>query len=73
MKKPDFLHVDTNSFKSKVNLKVLIGCGHKWACPLWSQDSKIGLYLIKKLILYTGFGCVGINSGKFKITLIIEP
>ena len=30
VKKPDFLHVDTNSYKFKVN--------QKWVWPVWSQD-----------------------------------
>ena len=42
MKKPDFLHANTNSSKVKVDWKMLGGYGHKWLCPLWSQDSKIG-------------------------------
>ena len=29
------------------------------------------LYLTKKLIEYTGFWCFDINSGKFKVALII--
>ena len=36
MKQPDFLHVDTNSHKLKVDQKVW-----GWVCPVWSQDSKI--------------------------------
>ena len=40
MKKPGFLHVDTNSWKLKVDQKIL--CGQKWMLPLWSEDSKIG-------------------------------
>ena len=42
MKKPDFLHVDADSWKLKVVLNILGGHGQKWVWPLWSQDSKIG-------------------------------
>ena len=35
MKKPDFLHVDTDLWKLKVNCKILV-----WVWPLWSHDSK---------------------------------
>ena len=37
---PDFMHVDTNSHKLKVD-KIFFG-GHrqKWVWSVWSQDSK---------------------------------
>ena len=41
MKKLDFVHVDTNSHKLKVNQKFLSGHGQKWAWPVWLWDSKI--------------------------------
>ena len=42
MKKPDVLHVHTNSFIQKFLEKYWDGRGHKWVCPLWLQKSKIG-------------------------------
>ena len=36
MKKPDFLHVDKDSWKLKGNWKIL-----EWVWPLWSKDTKI--------------------------------
>ena len=44
---PDFLHVDTYSWKLKADLKIWGrgeegGCGQKWVWPLCSWDSKIG-------------------------------
>ena len=41
MKQPDFLHVDTNSHKLKVDQKNLGGHGEKWVWPVWLWDSKI--------------------------------
>ena len=41
MKWPDFLHVNTNSLKLKVDQKILGGHGQKWVWLVWSQDSKI--------------------------------
>ena len=37
MKKPDFLHVDKDSWKLKGNWKIL-----EWVWPLWSKDTNIG-------------------------------
>ena len=42
MKKPDFLHVDTDSQKLKIDQKILAGHGQKWVWSFWSQDAKIG-------------------------------
>ena len=42
MKQPDFLHVDTNSHKLKVDQKVLGWHAQKCVWAVWSQDSKIG-------------------------------
>ena len=40
MKSPDFLHVDTNSHKLKVDQKLF---GWVWSkMGVWSQDTKIG-------------------------------
>ena len=41
MKKPEFLHVDTNSLNSKLNEKYWGRRAYKWVCLLWSQDLKI--------------------------------
>ena len=40
MREPDFLQVDTNSHKLKVDQKILGGHGQRWVWPAWSQDSK---------------------------------
>ena len=40
MKQLDFLHVETNSPKLKVNQKKLCGHGQKWVWPVWSYNSK---------------------------------
>ena len=40
MKEHDFLHVDTCSWKLKVE-KYWDACSQKWVLPLWSQESKI--------------------------------
>ena len=34
----DFLHIDANSHKLKVDKKCLSGNGQKWMWPVWSQD-----------------------------------
>ena len=34
MKKPDFLHVDTDSWKLKVDRKILGWDGQKWVWPV---------------------------------------
>ena len=66
---------DCRIFKSAISLeqndeKKLIFCmiiqvhwnhGHKWVCPLWSQD---WLYLTKKLMEWAGFWCVDMMSHK---------
>ena len=40
MKQPQFLHVDTNSQKSKVDRKYMVGHGQNWIWPIWSWESK---------------------------------
>ena len=41
MKQPDFLYVDTNSHKLKVNQKIWGWHGQRWVWQAQSQDSKI--------------------------------
>ena len=41
----DFLHVDTNSQKSKVDQKILGGHDQKWVWLVWLQDFKIDCIL----------------------------
>ena len=41
IKWPNFQHVDTNSYKLKVDNIFWGGHGQKWAWPVWSQDSEI--------------------------------
>ena len=42
MRKFDFLHVDTDSWKVNLTEKYYGGLGQEWLWPLWSQDSEIG-------------------------------
>ena len=42
MKKCDFLHVDTDSWKLKLVEKYWGGHGQKRVWPLWSKGTKIG-------------------------------
>ena len=41
MKQPDFLDVNMNSYKLKVDQKYLSGRGQRWKWPACSWDSKI--------------------------------
>ena len=41
MKQPHFLHVDTNSQKSKVDRKHMVGHGQNWVQPVCSWDYEI--------------------------------
>ena len=38
MKRPDFLHFDTNSQKLKGDRKFLVGHGQKWVWSIWSRN-----------------------------------
>ena len=42
MKEPDFLHVDTNSHKLKVDQKIFGLAWPEMGLASWSWDSKIG-------------------------------
>ena len=48
IKKPDFLHVDTDLWKLKVDWNYLCGVVENRFWPFWSQDCRVGWLYLKK-------------------------